>query len=83
MQASDGNAAKVVCCSQASTAGLSFDQLCSSATQLSCTSKLKVEAAFKQQLRLFQERSGYGMMLLLFSLLLTHGTRYNLVLSCK
>ncbi|KAL3131825.1 hypothetical protein ABBQ38_007539 [Trebouxia sp. C0009 RCD-2024] len=74
-QVSDGHTAQLVCCSQPSTAALSFDQLCSSATQLSCTSRLAVEAAFRQQLRQFQEPHGYGLILLLFSLLLTHGVR--------
>ena len=73
----------MVCCSQLSTAGLSFDQLCSSAVQLSCTSRLQVEAAFKQHLRQFQEQSGYGMLLLLLSLLHTHGIRCSLLLSCS
>ncbi|KAL3163259.1 hypothetical protein ABBQ32_009658 [Trebouxia sp. C0010 RCD-2024] len=74
-QVSDGHAAQLVCCSQPSTAALSFDQLCNSATQLSCTSRLALEAASRQQLRQFQEPSGYGLILLLFSLLLTHGVR--------
>lgn len=65
----------MVCCRLTSTAALSFNQLCSSAESLSCTSKLGVEAAFRQQLRQFQDPSGYGMILLLFSLLLTHGVR--------
>lgn len=75
LQVSDGHAAQLVCCSQPSTAALSFDQLCNSATQLSCTSRLALEAASRQQLRQFQEPSGYGLILLLFSLLLTHGVR--------
>lgn len=75
LQASDGNSASVVCCKQASTSGLTFDQLCHSAAQLPCKSRAEVEAAFQSQLGQFQEPYGYGLLLLLFSLLLTHGIR--------
>ncbi|KAA6429131.1 MAG: hypothetical protein FRX49_00527 [Trebouxia sp. A1-2] len=74
-QASDGKSASVVCCKQVSTSGLSYDQLCQSAAQLPCKSRAKVEAAFHSQLGQFQEPYGYGLLLLLFSLLLTHGIR--------
>ena len=75
LQASDGESASVVCCKQASTSGLTFDQLCQSAAQLPCKSRAEVEAAFQSQLGQFQEPHGYGLLLLLFSLLLTHGIR--------
>ncbi|DBA94980.1 TPA: hypothetical protein ACH3X1_002505 [Trebouxia sp. C0004] len=74
-QASDSNSASVVCCKQASTSGLTFDQLCQSAAQLPCKSRAEVEAAFQSQLWQFQEPHSYGLLLLLFSLLLTHGVR--------
>ena len=75
VQASDRHTATVVCSSQASTSSLSFDQLCYSTTQLSCSSRAEVEAAVGHHLAQFQEQSGYGMLLLLFALLLTHGIR--------
>jgi len=75
LQASDGNSASVVCCKQASTSGLTYDQLCQSAAQLPCKSRAEVEAALQSQLGQFQEPHGYGLLLLLFSLLLTHGIR--------
>ena len=74
-QASDCETATVVCSTQASTSGLSFDQVCHSATQLSCKSTAEVQAALQLHVAQFCEQSGYGMLLLLFSLLLTHGIR--------
>ncbi len=46
-----------------------------SASQLPCKSRAEVEAALQSQLGQFQEPHGYGLLLLLFSLLLTHGIR--------
>ena len=77
LQASDSKSASVVCCKQASTSGLTCDQLCQSAAQLPCKSRAEVEAAFQSQLGQFQEPHGYGLLSLLFSLLLTHGIRYT------
>ena len=76
MQASDGKAAVVVHCTHAQTAGLSFDQLCRSATQCSCHSKAEVETAVANHSRQFQEPNGYGVVLLLMSVLASHTVRY-------
>lgn len=82
LQASTNHTAIVVCCKQASTSGLSFDQVSQSATQLTCKSRAELEAAFQHHLAQFHEPSGYGMLLFLFSLLLSHGLRCGPLLMC-
>lgn len=92
LQASAGATATVICSTHSQTAGLSFDQLCRSAVQSSCHSQAEVHDAVSQCLAQYQEPTGYGVVLLLLSVLATHTVRYDyldvkqacmLVLRCK
>ena len=65
----------MVVCKHGTVSRLSFEQLCQSAVQLPCRTQQEVQSAFRQHLSQFQEHLGFGMLLLLFSLLMTRGIR--------
>ena len=76
VQASDGKAAVVVHSTHSQTSGLSFDQLCRSAKQCNCYSQADVDNAVADHMGQFQEPNGYGVVMLLMSVLASRTVRY-------
>ena len=71
-QAGDGRRAQVVTCSQGATSALRLDQLCHSAVCSTAGSQEELSQLLQLRLGQYTEASGYGLLLLLWSVLLSH-----------
>ena len=72
LQAGDGSRAQVVSCSLGATSALRLDQLCHSAVYSTASSQEELAQLLQLRLGQYSEASGYGLLLLLWSVLLSH-----------
>ena len=72
LQAGDGRRAQVVSCSQGATSALRLDQLCHSAVYSTARSQEELSQLLQLRLGQYTEAAGYGLLLLLWSVLLSH-----------
>ena len=62
----------MVTCSQGATSALRLDQLCHSAVCSTASSQEELSQLLQLRLGQYSEASGYGLLLLLWSVLLSH-----------